>query len=225
MRIGRIRAGGDRRNPDGAFGERVGCLRCRDGSAFGSFAEARRNTGRILSDMRHAGSRDAPPDLAEVERNHTVVNRIRRTGHTEQTRRSRVRFHQRDMLGRAAGHPQIGDRLLIDRPEAGGRPIFRRHVGKRRAVGDRQGAGGRTEELDTRSDHAGCAELLGERQCHVGHGDAVRERTLETDTDEFRLREDVRLAQHDRFDLDAPDTPPQHAQRIHHRGVRVARRW
>ena len=62
----------------------------------------------------------------------------------------------------------------------------------------------------TRSDHCGGAELFGERQRQVGDGDAVRERPVEPDTDELRLRKDVRLAQHDRLDLDPPDPPPQH---------------
>src|SRR5215468_580934 len=75
---------------------------------------------------------------------------------------------------------------------------------------------------NTCSDHPGCAELLGERQCHVGHGDAVGERPLETDTSEFRLWEDVRLAKHDCFDLDTPHAPPEHAQSIHHWCVRVS---
>jgi hypothetical protein len=39
--------------------------------------------------------------------------------------------------------------------------------------------------------HLGSAEPFGERQRHVGHGDAVRERFVETHTDELRLREDI----------------------------------
>ena len=134
-----------------------------------------------------------------------------------------MRLHERDMPGRTPGHPQIADRLLINRPETGGRSIFRRHVRERRAVRDCQGAGCRTKELDTCSEHRGGAELFGKGQCHVGHGDAAGERTVKTDTDELRFWENVRLAQQDRFYLDSSDTPPQHPQGVYHWGVRSPR--
>src|SRR5579864_8812188 len=184
-------------------------------------AEARRHAGGVPSNVRHAWSRYASSHLAQVEGDLAVVIRIWRIGGAEQTRRARMCLHQRDLLSRAAGHSQVADGLLVDRPEGGRSPLLRRHFRKRPAVRNCKGPGGRTEELDKRSDHRGGTELFGERQHYVGHGDAVSKRSHETDTDEFRLREDVWLAQHDRFDLDTPNTPAQHAQGVHHWSMRV----
>jgi hypothetical protein len=128
--------------------------------------EARRDAGGVLSDVRHAWSRYASSDLAQVEGDLAVVNRICRIGGAKQTRRARMCLHQRDVLGRAAGHSQIADGLHVDRPEGGRCAIFRRHIRKRCTVRDCKGPDGRTEELDKRSDHRGCTELFGERQHH-----------------------------------------------------------
>ena len=49
-----------------------------------------------------------------------------------------VRLDQRDLLGLAAGQPQVVERHLVDREDRDGRAILGAHVAERRAIRDRQ---------------------------------------------------------------------------------------
>ena len=82
---------------------------------------------------------------------------------------------QRDLLVVAAGQLEIVDRPLVDREEAAGRAIFGRHVGDRRAVGERSGVEARPVEFDEAADDALLAQHLGDGQHQVGRGDAFLE--------------------------------------------------
>ena len=53
----------------------------------------------------------------------------------------------------AAGAAEVGDRLVVDREEAHRRAVLGRHVGDRRAVGQRQRARALAAELDELADH------------------------------------------------------------------------
>ena len=129
--------------------------------------------------------------------------------------------HQRDAIGLAAGRLEIIDGRGIDREEAAGRAIFRRHVADGRLVRDRQMVEAGTEELDEFSDHALLAQHLRDREHEVGRGDAFLELSLELEADDFRQQHRQRLAEHAGFRLDAADAPAEHGKAVDHRRVRV----
>ena len=55
---------------------------------------------------------------------------------------------------------QIADGVVVDRKEAAGRAVFRRHVTERRPVGDRQAGQARAEIFDEFADDAALAQYL-----------------------------------------------------------------
>ncbi len=71
-----------------------------------------------------------------------------------------------------ASEPQVRDRLLVDEEHRRRRAVFRRHVGDRRAIAQRQRGGAFAEELQVRAHHFLLAQELGQRQHDVGGGDA-----------------------------------------------------
>ena len=84
-----------------------------------------------------------------------------------------IGLDQRDRSAVAAGQAQIFERLLVDREEAAGRAIFGRHVGDRRAVGERQRVEARAEKFDEAADHALGAQHLGDGEHQIGGGDPL----------------------------------------------------
>ncbi len=121
----------------------------------------------------------------------------------------------------ARGHAEIGDRLRVDREIDGGRAVFRRHVGDRAAVGDRQQVEPGAEELDELVDHAEAAQLLRDRQHQVGWRHALAQSARDLDAHHLGQREGDRLADHHRFRLDAADAPAEDAEPVDHRRVAV----
>ena len=71
-----------------------------------------------------------------------------------------IALHARDVLFAPAGHAQVGKRLFVDREEPARRPVLRRHVRDRRAVGEREAREAATEELDELADDAELAKSL-----------------------------------------------------------------
>ena len=121
----------------------------------------------------------------------------------------------------AAGHPVVLERLVVDREEAAGRAVVGRHVGDGRAVGGAERGRALAEVLDELVDHVGLAQQFGDGEHEVGGGDAGIELPGHVHADHVGLEEVVRLAEHRSFGFDAADAPGEHADRIHHRGVRV----
>ena len=204
-RIGGVGAGGDRRDDDVAMAEievavfdriarrGVGGLLVfvghRSGEAFGD----RRQRDAALGTLRSGHRRH---DVAEIERERRGEDRIGGLGGAEQALRLGIGRHQRDAVGLAAGGLEIIDGRGIDREEAAGRAIFRRHVADGRLVGDRQMIETGAEELDELSDHALLAQHLRDREHEVGRGDAFLELALELEADHFRQQHRQRLAEH-----------------------------
>ena len=159
--------------------------------------------------------------VAEVERQRFGEHRIRRIGGAEQALRLGVFDDQRNAVGLAAGGLQIIDGLAVDREEAAGGAVFRRHVADGRLVGDREIIEAGAVELDELSDHALLAQHLRHRQHQVGGGDAFLHLALELEADHFRQQHRQRLAEHRGFRLDAADAPAEHGKAVDHGGVRV----
>ena len=78
-------------------------------------------------------------DLAEVELERIAEDGIGGEPGAKGPLRLGVSLDQSEPRRLAAGGLHVGKRLGVDREEAAGRAIFRRHIADRRAVGDRHG--------------------------------------------------------------------------------------
>ena len=132
-----------------------------------------------------------------------------------------VRLDQRDLLRRAAGEPQVGQRLAVDREDRAGRAELRAHVADRGPVGDRNRGHAVAVELDELADDAVLAEQLGNGQHQVGGGRAGWQLASELEADYARDQHRNGLAQHRGLGLDAADAPAQDAEAVLHGGVGV----
>ncbi len=132
-----------------------------------------------------------------------------------------IGLDQLDALRVTAGVGEVLDRFLIDREEAASGAIFRRHVGDRRFVLERQVRKALTIEFDELADHAMLAQHLGDGQHEVGRGCAFCELAGQLEADDFRDQHGDRLAEHGRFGLDAANAPAEDRQAVDHRGVGV----
>ena len=129
--------------------------------------------------------------------------------------------HQRDAVRGAAGIAQIADGVVVDRKEAAGGAIFRRHVAERGPVRDGQIGHAGTEIFDELADHAALAQHLRNGQDEIGRGNAFLELAVETHADHFRQQHRIRLTEHRGFCFDAADAPAEHRQAVDHGGVRI----
>ncbi len=132
-----------------------------------------------------------------------------------------VRLDELDLLVRAAGHGQVGERLVVHGEEAAGRAVLGRHVRDRRAVGHGEPDEAGPEVLDELPDDAGGAQDLGDREDEVGRGRALAQRAREPEAHDLGDEHRHRLAEQRRLGLDAADAPAEHAEPVHHRRVRV----
>jgi hypothetical protein len=167
------------------------------------------------------GTGEARLDAVEIECDDFAVFRLRRVGRVEHALRDHRVAHQIDLRLRAARQREVAQRLLVDREDAAGRAVFRSHVGDRRAVGERQARHAGPEELDELVDDVLLAQDLGHRQDEVGRGDALAQLAGQPEADDLRDQHRHRLAEHRGFGFDAADAPPEHAETVDHRGVRV----
>ena len=133
----------------------------------------------------------------------------------------RIGLDQRDALVLAARGFEIMQGLRIDREEAAGRAVFRRHVGDRGAVGDRHGGEARPVELDELADHALLAQHLRDGEHEVGRGHAFLQLAGELEADDLGDQHRERLAEHRGLGLDAADAPAEHRKPVDHGGVAV----
>ena len=145
-RVRGVGAAGDRGNHDIAVVELVvgafdlGRTRLVDAGKPRQFAvEPARRAGQRDPVLRPARPRQRRFDAREVEVERVGEHRLRRAGVVPQCP---APWHRPRRAGPATGSRrgqcQIADRLGVDREEAAGRPVFRRHVADRRAVGERQ---------------------------------------------------------------------------------------
>ena len=125
--------------------------------------------------LRALRSGDRGDDRGQVERQGGGEDRVRRAVGAEHALRLGVGLDQGDALGVAAGRLEVGQRFLVDREEAAGGAVFRRHVGDRRLVLQRQVRETVAVELDELADDALLAQHLGDGEHQVGGGDAFRQ--------------------------------------------------
>ncbi|MNQ14200.1 hypothetical protein D3C85_271450 [compost metagenome] len=138
-----------------------------------------------------------------------------------QARRLGIGFHQRNLFVFAAGQAQVVDGLLVNREHRGRRAVFGRHVRDGGAVAQGQAGGAFAVELQIRTHHLFFAQEFGQRQHHVGGGDARLRTAGEFNADDVRQAHPRRAAQHDVFGFQAAHADGDDAQRVHVRGVAV----
>ena len=117
---------------------------------------------------------------------------------------------------------EIAQSFHIDRKEAAGRAIFRRHVGNSGTVGQRQARESGPIKLDQLADNTFFAQQLCHCQHKIGGCAAFQHLALQAEADDLGQQHRLRLAEHCRFRLDASDAPAEHRQAIHHRGMRIS---
>ena len=140
---------------------------------------------------------------------------------TPEAVRLRIGLDQLDILVRARGEAHVIERLVVDREEAAGRAVFRRHVGDRRAIGERHRRQAWAEELDEAADHALGAQHLRDGEDEIGGGDALVQLAEQLEADDFGNQHRHGLAEHRGLGLDPADAPTEHAETVDHRRVAV----
>ena len=171
--------------------------------------------------LRALGAGERRLDAAELELEHVGEDRIERGLDAIHALRLGVGGDQIDPRLGAGGVGQIRDRVVVDREEAAGRAVFRRHVADGGAVRDGQAGEAGAEEFDELADHAALAQHLRDGEHEVGRRHAFLELAGELDADHLGQNHRIGLAEHRGFRLDAADAPTEHGEAVHHRGVRV----
>ena len=160
-------------------------------------------------------------DVGHVELQDIREHRIRGIGGAPHALGFGIGLDQRDASGIAAGGRQIIDRSLVDREEAAGCAIFRRHIGDGGAVRHRHVIEPRAVELDELANHAPLAQHLRHGQHEIGCSDAFLQPAGQLEADDLRQQHRDLLTEHDGFGLDAADAPTEYGEAIDHRGVRI----
>ena len=195
----------------------TGCARRREFERL-EFAAGVGERDPVLRPLRAGDGRD---DVAEIELQRVGERRFGRIGVAPHALGFRIGFDQRDLPGIAAGEFEIAQGFGVDREEAAGRAVFRRHVGDRRLVGQAQSVEAGAEEFDELADHAAGAQHLGDGQYQIGCGRAFLERAGQLEADHLGNEHGDRLAEHRRLGLDAADAPAEHGEAVDHRRVAV----
>ncbi len=159
--------------------------------------------------------------VREVEFDRVGEERIGRLVRAEHPLRLAIRFHERGVRAAAAGEGEIAKRLGIHREESRRRAILGRHVRDRGAVGEREAREARTVELHELADDLLLAEHLRHDEHEIRGRRAGGQFALELEADDLGDEHRERLSEHRCFRFDAADAPAEHAESVHHRGVRI----
>ena len=176
-----------------------------------------RELDAVLGSLRSGETRT---DRREVHLDHLVEGRDRRAIHAEQALRLGVPLHQIDDIA-ATGDPQIPERLRVDREVRRGGTVLGTHVGHRRAVLHGEQREAVTGELDELVHHTVLPQPFGQGEHEIGRRRSDRRCSVELHTHHDRPGQIGRLAEHRGLRLDAADAPPEDAEPVDHRGVRV----
>ena len=158
---------------------------------------------------------------AHVERKRVGENRVRHIGISPQALFFGISLNERNLVFITAGQAQIFDGLCINAKEATGRTIFRRHVGKRRTVGKRQGRKTGAIIFHKAANNTLCTQHLRCGQHKVGRGYALGQRAGQFEANDFGDQHRYRLAKHCGLGLNTANAPTQHAKTVDHRRVAV----
>jgi len=171
--------------------------------------------------LRPLRSGHAGLNLPEVELELLAVVELTLLRHAEEPLGLEVVAERVGLLAGAAGHGEVAERFVVDREEAHGRAVLRRHVGDRGPIGERERSRPFAEVLDELADDFRLAQHLGDGQHDVGGRDPFAHRAAEVDADDVGRQEVDRLTKHPGLGLDAADAPADDADAVDHRGVRV----
>ena len=182
-------------------------------------AENRLEVGQIDPVLRALRPGHARLHGSQIEFEIRAVVNVARPRHAEHLLRPEVRLERVALRVGPSGAAEIVHRLGVHREIAHGRTIFRRHVGNRRAVGQRKRSGAFPVEFDEFADHFGLAQQFGDMQGEVRGGDALAQTPGEVHSDHFRGEEINGLAEHTGLRLDAAHPPANHTETVDHGGV------
>ena len=171
--------------------------------------------------LRTLGAGDARDDVAEIKYERVGVDRLGRVRLAEHALRLRVGLHERNLLRRPARELHVLERFAVDGEDAASRAVLGRHVGERRAIGQRQIVQPRPVELDEFAHHALFSQHLYDHENQVGRRGAFFQIACEPEAHHVGNQHRVGLAQHGGFGLDAAHAPAQDADAVDHRGVRI----
>ena len=138
-----------------------------------------------------------------------------------QTGGLRIGFHQCDLRVFATGQAQVIERVVVDEEHRRGRAVFRCHVADRGAVADGQRGCAFATELQIRADDFRCAQEFGQRQHHVGGGDAGLRLAGQFHRHDLRRAHPRRAPEHHVLRFQPAHADRNHAQRIDMRRVRI----
>ena len=214
-RVARVGAARDRRDDHRAVRQLARHVLPLTGDAFGG------EVGR--RDAVRAGSTGppwcAPPSTGRTRagvRTCAVLQAVR-----PEPRHLRVGFNQLDLLGVAAGEPQVVEGLRIDEEHRRSGAVFGRHVGDGRAVAERQARSALTVKLEIGTDDLRLAQELGQREHDIGRRDARLPLARELHADDLRQAHPRGAAEHDVFGLETTHADGDHAECIDMRRVAV----
>jgi len=133
----------------------------------------------------------------------------------------RVSFDQGNPVFVTARVAQVAECFAVNREEATGRTIFRRHVGDCRAIRQWQNVQTRAVEFNEFANNAKLAQHLDHFQNKVGACRAFDHLACELKTDNLWDQHRYGLAQHRSLGLDPANAPAQNGQTVDHCGVAV----
>ncbi len=102
-------------------------------------------------------------DFAEIKFERFREDGIGGCPRAEEALRLGIFLDQSNALRGARRGAEIGQRLVVDREEAAGRAIFRRHIADGGAIGQRESSKTRAVELDEFTDHTPVCAASGSR--------------------------------------------------------------
>ncbi len=132
-----------------------------------------------------------------------------------------IGFHQRHLGVLAPGQAQIVQRVVVDEKQRGGGTVFRRHIGNRGAVADGQCRCAFATELQIRPHHLLLTQEFGQRQHHVGGGDALTRFAGQLHRHDIGQAHHRRPSQHHALGFQPTHTHGNDTQCIHMRRVAV----
>ncbi len=171
--------------------------------------------------LRALGPGERGLDLRQLELEHVGEDGVRGRLGAVHALRLGVGGDQRDLRCRPAGIREIFQRVVVDREEAAGRTVFRRHVADGGAVRDREVGEARAKIFHELAYHAAFAQHLRDGEHEVGRGHALLELAGQPHADDLGEQHRIGLAEHGRLRFDAADAPAQHGEAVDHGGVGI----
>ncbi|MNF35247.1 hypothetical protein D3C84_161100 [compost metagenome] len=213
-RVAGVGATGDGGDDHSAVGHLPGHVLPLPGDAFGRQIRHRNARVRIARTGHVAHHRRQIESQAAL-----VLRAFQAVG--PQSGKPGVLLDQLHLLIFAASEFQVIDGLLVYVEHRRRGAVFRGHVGNGCAIAEGQRRRTFAEELQPCTDDFLFAQVFGQRQHHVGGGDARLQLAGQFDANAFRQTHPRCAAEHHAFGFETTDTDGDHAQRIDVRGVAV----